>query len=104
MAVDNVIFTKIGPMALGSICTKAILMLPIPKAFRACTYSSSLSDSIWDLAIRYMEGHPVMEKMNIRFHRLWPVMVTRIRTNIIWGNDINISETFMMIPSNQPPL
>ena len=85
----------------GGMCQRAMIAMAMscsPKVLIADEPTTAL-----DVTIQ-AQIFELMEKMNIRFHRLWPVMVTRIRTNILWGNDISISETFMMIPSNQPPL
>ena len=63
-----------------------------PKLLRAWTYSSSRNDNIRALASLYIPPHPVRINIAIRLNKLWPVIDTNNKTNIIWGNDTKYSE------------
>ena len=103
MAVDRVMLTTMGPMALGSMCLKAILVREMPKARRDWTNSSSRRESTLLRAMRYMDGQPVRMKMTIRFCRLLPTRATMMMIITIWGMDMKMSAIFIRILSSHPP-
>ena len=47
-----------------------------PNTFKDCTYSSSLMESTWDLAIRKQDPHPQMIKIITIFFALCPMTVS----------------------------
>ena len=60
-----------------------------PNTFKDCTYSSSLMESTWDLAIRKQEPQPQMMKIITIFFALCPIIATSIITRISCGMDMN---------------
>ncbi|MCY1558636.1 hypothetical protein D9M68_955890 [compost metagenome] len=50
-----------------------------------------------------MPHQPVRVKISIRLSSDWPMIETSIRTRMICGNDMKISETRMASPSSHPP-
>ena len=74
-----------------------------PNTFKDCTYSSSLMESTWDLAIRKQDPHPQMIKIITIFFALCPMIATSIITRISCGMDMNTSEIRTIRLSNQPP-
>ncbi len=74
-----------------------------PNTFKDCTYSSSLMESTWDLAIRKQDPHPQMIKIiTIFFRTLSHDRNQHHNENQLWNGHEHLGDRTIRL-SNQPP-